>query len=161
MPSRPDDDAGSVAGLGPVSHTIFRVARLHRAYAGHLLRSTGLYPGQELLMMRLWDEGPQRQVDLVRLLGSDAPTMARTVRRLESAGFVQRSPSPTDGRATIIEATAASLPLRSAVAEVWQALEVATVASMGPAERANALETLRSLERNLLDAHDGTPDAER
>ena len=50
----------------------------------------GLHPSQELVMMQLWDRGPQGQTALVRLLGSDAATMTRTVKRLEHAGFVRR-----------------------------------------------------------------------
>ena len=32
-----------------------RVGRLHRMLVGQLLRRVGLHPGQELLMMQLWD----------------------------------------------------------------------------------------------------------
>lgn len=44
---------GPLAELAPVSHAIFRVARLHKMLAGRLLRHVGLYPNQELVMMRL------------------------------------------------------------------------------------------------------------
>lgn len=135
-----------------MSHAIFRVARLHKMFAGQLLRETGLYPGQELLMMRLWDDGPQRQVDLVRTLDSDAPTMARSIHRLERAGFVRRTPNPHDRRSMIIEATPASMSLRRAVERVWSELESLTVAAMTDDERAQALRALTSLEQNLLAA---------
>jgi DNA-binding MarR family transcriptional regulator len=159
-PVQRDDDPGSVAGVGPLSHAIFRVARLHKMFAGQLLRETGLYPGQELLMMRLWDEGPQRQVDLVRTLDSDAPTMTRTVRRLEHAGFVRRGPSPTDGRATIIEATRASLPLQRTVERIWAELEALTAGKMDEREQAQVLACLGTLESNLLDAESKVMSAE-
>src|SRR5258707_13766642 len=84
---------------GPISHALFRVARLHRMVAGNLLRRVGLHPGQELAMMYLWEAGPQRQTDLIRLLDSDAATMTRTIQRLEHAGFVRRSPVTDDKRA--------------------------------------------------------------
>jgi DNA-binding MarR family transcriptional regulator len=141
-----------VAGVGPISHAIFRVARLHKMFAGQLLREAGLYPGQELLMMRLWDEGPQRQVDLVRALESDAPTVARTVRRLDKAGFVRRAPSAVDGRVTIVEATQASMPLKRTVERIWAELEALTVAALSEAERANVLSALEQLESNLVAA---------
>lgn len=139
----------AVAALGPVSHAIFRVARLHKMFAGQLLREVGLYPGQELLMMRLWDHGPQRQVDLVNTLESDAPTVARTVRRLERAGFVRRTPSPSDGRATIVEATRASLPLKRTVERIWAELESITVGSLERAQQVGVLDVLQLLEANL------------
>jgi DNA-binding MarR family transcriptional regulator len=142
----------TVAGIGPVSHAIFRVARLHKAFAGQLLRDVGLYPGQELLMMQLWDHGPQRQVDLVRTLETDAPSVARTVRRLEKAGFVRRTPSPSDGRVAIVEATRASLPLQRSVERIWAELESLTVGTMDDAEQDRMLRSLTALERNLISA---------
>src|ERR1700739_985493 len=108
---------------GPVSHAIFRVARLHRMMAGNLLRRVGLHPGQEMVMMYLWEAGPQRQADLIRLLDSDAATMTRTIQRLEHAGFVRRSPVADDKRAYLIESTAAGRALRPQVEQLWKQLE--------------------------------------
>src|SRR6476646_3709979 len=103
---------GAASG-GPVSHAIFRLARLHRMFAGQLLRRIGLHPGQELVMMHLWELGPQRQADLISLLDAAAATMTRTIRRLEHAGFVRRVPLADDQRASLIEPTAASRALRT------------------------------------------------
>ncbi|KIH96595.1 transcriptional regulator [Streptomonospora alba] len=144
-----DSGRGRVSNAGPVSHAIFRVARIHKLLAGQLLREVGLHPGQELLMMRLWDEGPQRQADLTAVLDADAPTVTRSVRRLERAGFVRRSPSPTDGRVTIVEATPASMGLRQAVERIWADLERMTVADMDDGRQDGVLRTLGELERNL------------
>ena len=147
-----DSGAGPVSAAGRISHAIFRVARMHKMLAGQLLRETGLYPGQELLMMRLWDDGPQRQVDLVRTLDSDAPTMARSITRLERAGFVRRSPNPGDGRSMLIEATPASMSLRRSVERIWAELEALTVGNMTQQELAAVLAGLGSLEQQLLAA---------
>jgi DNA-binding MarR family transcriptional regulator len=144
----------AAAAAGPVSHAIFRVARLHRMLAGALLRQTGLYPGQELVMMHLWDVGPQRQVDLIKILDSDAATMTRTIQRLERAGFVRRLPSATDRRATIIEPTPASQALRRQVEDVWERLEQLTLGDLDAQARVAALETLEFVERNLIAAND-------
>ncbi|MCU7821036.1 MarR family winged helix-turn-helix transcriptional regulator [Kitasatospora sp. DSM 101779] len=149
--------AGSVpvpaaAAGGPISHAIFRLARLHRMLAGQLLRRIGLHPGQELVMMHLWELGPQRQADLVRLLDSDAATMTRTVQRLEQAGFVRRRPSPTDRRASLVEPTAASHALRREVEQSWSQLEGLVTAGLTADECTAALHTLERLERNLAEA---------
>ncbi|KOV60454.1 MarR family winged helix-turn-helix transcriptional regulator [Streptomyces sp. MMG1121] len=137
---------------GAINHAIFRVARLHRMLAGQLLRRVGLHPSQELVMMQLWDRGPQRQTDLVRLLGSDAATMTRTIQRLENAGFVRRRPSTTDKRATIVEPTAASLALRSEVEQVWLDLEASLTEHMTSAERTEAVAVLGRIEESLIRA---------
>ncbi|WP_433262802.1 MarR family winged helix-turn-helix transcriptional regulator [Actinosynnema sp. CS-041913] len=128
--------------------------------AGQLLRRAGLHPGQELVMMRLWDCGPQRQADLVGVLDSDSATMTRTVQRLERAGFVRRVPDPTDRRATIIEPTAASQALRREVERIWEELEGATTDGCDPGERADILRVLERLECNLVERTGRTlPDA--
>ncbi|WP_328733342.1 MarR family transcriptional regulator [Streptomyces caniferus] len=142
----------AAASGGPVSHAIFRLARLHRMFAGQLLRRIGLHPGQELVMMHLWELGPRRQTDLVRLMDSDAATMTRTVRRLEQAGFVRRRPSPTDKRASLIEPTAASHALRRQVEQVWSQLEGISTAGLSDDERTAALHALERLEQNLVRA---------
>ncbi|MFF7655996.1 MarR family winged helix-turn-helix transcriptional regulator [Streptomyces sp. NPDC007983] len=142
---------------GAMNHAIFRVARLHRMLAGQLLRRVGLHPGQELVMMQLWDLGPQRQTDLVRLLGSDAATMTRTVKRLEHAGFVRRRPSETDRRATIIEPTAASLALRTEVEQIWAELEASTVGGLDEEEQETLIRALTRIENSLIQSAEHQP----
>lgn len=142
---------------GAMNHAIFRVSRLHRMLAAQLLRRVGLYPGQELVMMQLWDLGPQRPIDLVRLLGSDTATMTRTVQRLEQAGFVRRRPSTTDKRATIIEPTTASLALRNQVEEIWAELEGIAVGDLSTDEQDALLRVLTRIEDSLSRAAEGHP----
>jgi MarR family transcriptional regulator, organic hydroperoxide resistance regulator len=145
------------ARYGPVSHAIFRVARLHRMLAGQLFRSVGLHVGQEIVMMHLWAVGPQRQADLIKVTDSDAAAMTRTVQRLEHAGFVRRIPAPNDKRAHLIEPTPASLALRDRVEALWAALERATVGDLDEAARNDALRSLERLESNLERAAAATP----
>ncbi|HTN55647.1 MAG TPA: MarR family transcriptional regulator [Microbacterium sp.] len=133
----------------PLSQAVFRVARLHKSIAAQLLRDAGLRPGQELVLVTLWSEGPQRLVDLVRTLGTDAPAMTRSIARLEKAGLVVRRRSPLDGRAVIVEATDASLPLRPKVEAAWAQLEQLTAGGASARRQAEILDTLTELESHL------------
>lgn len=139
----------SAAASGPVSNAIIRVTRLHIMRARQLLREIGLHPGQELLMMYLWDMGPQRQSVLVEVFDTDSAAMTRTVQRLEQAGFVRRRPDPTDGRATLVEPTPAGLALRHQVENVWAELERQTVGEMTTVQQRALLRGLTTLEANL------------
>lgn len=136
-------------GDGQISHAIARVARAHRAAAGQILRRIGLYPGQELLMMRLWESGPQRQSELIEGLCLDASTVTRMVQRLEQGGFVTRRPDPKDGRAVLVETTRAGEALRPEVAAMWQELEHLTLAGVGAEDRACLARLLAAVEGNL------------
>jgi DNA-binding MarR family transcriptional regulator len=158
-PSTPPEGSGPTsvpvpaATFGaPIAYALYRVARLHRMIAGNLLRRVGLHPTQEVLMMYLWELGPQRQADLIRLLDSDAATMTRTIQRLEHAGFVRRSPDADDKRAYQIEATPAGRALRPEVEQIWNEVEESIVGGVGERERKTILRILEGMEERLTHA---------
>ncbi|TXH23358.1 MAG: MarR family transcriptional regulator [Mycobacterium sp.] len=142
----------TAARSGPVSHAVFQLTRVTRTVVASLLRPLGLYPGQELVMMYLWDLGPLRQTDLAQLTSSDAPTMTRMIQRLEHAGFVRRFPSPEDKRAHLVEATPASRGLQQQIEGVWSQIEEMTVGGLSEAERATVLRVVQGLECRLARA---------
>lgn len=139
----------AAAVCGPVSHAIVRLAKAHKAHARQLLRDVGLHPGQELILMTLWDCGVRRQSDLATQFDTDSASMTRSIQRLERAGYVRRVPDPADGRATLVEPTPASLVLRERIERLWARLEADTVGAMTAAERRTTLRTLQRLEQNL------------
>lgn len=148
MASASDSESNPFA-TGPLSLAVFSLARAHRALAADLLRPLGLHPGQELLLMFLWEHGPQRQTDLAEHVATDSASMTRTVQRLERAGFVRRRPSPDDRRVTLVEPTPASRALQPRVAEIWARLEQATAGGLSRSEREDATTLLRALEQNV------------
>lgn len=101
-------------------------------------------------MMRLWESGPQRQVDLATEFDTDSASMTRTVQRLERAGYVRRVPDPDDRRATRVEPTPASLALRRQVERIWTELERLTVGEMTAEQQRDAIGVLDRIEGNLL-----------
>ncbi|MFE0685861.1 MarR family winged helix-turn-helix transcriptional regulator [Streptomyces sp. NPDC058961] len=146
----------SAARGGPFSHAVSRVARLHRIAAGRQLRSIGLYPGQELLMMHLWDAGAARQSELIKLLELDPSTVTKMLQRLEQAGYVRRSPDPKDRRASLVEATDDGCVLHERVKQAWTDLEEQTLAGLDADERAALARLLGKVEANLCRSA-GTP----
>lgn len=133
----------------PVSHAVSRIARLHRMAAGKLLRGAGLYPGQEFVMMHLWDAGPVRQSELIKAVELDPSTVTKMLQRLEQAGHVRRCPDPGDRRAVLVEATEDSCALHSAVEAAWANLEEHTLAGLDPDERRELTRLLGKVEENL------------
>ena len=77
---------------GQINYMILRVAHAHRAVAASLLQEFGLYPGQELLLMCLWESDHQSQTALAESLQLDPSTVTRTVQRLQQQGFITRTP---------------------------------------------------------------------
>ncbi|MFC9653462.1 MarR family winged helix-turn-helix transcriptional regulator [Streptomyces sp. NPDC056937] len=147
-PACPVGPPGTARG-GPVSHALSRVARLHRIAAGKLLRRTGLYPGQEFLMMHLWDADAVRQSELIKAMDLDPSTVTKMLQRLDHAGYVERSADPQDRRAVLVTATGDSCALRSEVADAWTELEKHTLAGLDDAEQAELARLLAKVETNL------------
>jgi MarR family transcriptional regulator, organic hydroperoxide resistance regulator len=148
-PQQARRDPFDVEPFGPISRALGRVTRLHRAAAGELLKSTGLYPGQELLMMHLWEMGAVRQADLIDTLGVDPSTVTKMLQRLQRTGNIVRTPDPADRRAVLVEATKTSSALRPEIQEAWKTLEQRTVAGLDPAERAELRRLLEKVELNF------------
>jgi len=117
-----------------------------------LLGGLGLHAGHELLLMHLWDAGPQRQADLAAEFDTDSASMTRTVQRLERAGLVRRRPDPDDGRATLVDSTPAGLALRRRIERLWTELEADTVGDMSDSLRRQLLRGMHQLEANLVSA---------
>ncbi|CAG7657899.1 MarR family winged helix-turn-helix transcriptional regulator [Actinacidiphila bryophytorum] len=137
---------------GQINHMILRLAHAHRAVAATLLQELGLYPGQELLLMRLWESDHQSQTALAESLQLDPSTVTRTVQRLEQQGFITRNPSTTDRRSLIVSLTPAGNALRAQVEKAWGTLAEITTAGMPDRPRAEALRLLRRMETNLRSA---------
>ncbi|MFF3013546.1 MarR family winged helix-turn-helix transcriptional regulator [Streptomyces sp. NPDC057939] len=134
---------------GPVSHAISRVARLHRIAAGRALRDLGLHPGQEFLMMHLWDNGAVRQSELIKTVGLDPSTVTKMLQRLEHAGHVSRRPDPSDRRASLVEATDSSCGLLVEVRRAWGELERQTLDGLDETERDELARLLGKVETTL------------
>ncbi|WP_030746248.1 MarR family winged helix-turn-helix transcriptional regulator [Streptomyces griseus] len=144
-----EEQLPSAARGGPVGHTLARVSRAHRIAMGRRLRDLGLYPGQELMMMRLWDCGAVRQSELIQSLGLDPSTVTKMLQRLEQCGYVRRSPDPADRRAVRVEATERGQALRAGVEGAWSDLEASSLAGLAPAERAELARLLGLVADNL------------
>ncbi len=100
--------------------------------------------------MHLWEAGPQRQTDLMKVFDADSGSMTRSVQRLERAGLVTREVDPTDGRATRVQSTEAGRRLRPLIENLWADLESITTAGMSDRQRKELLDRLAQAEHNLM-----------
>lgn len=141
--------ADPVESVGPISALIPAVARAHRTLAGALLREVGLYPGQELLLMLLWDREPRSPGELARELQVEPPTAVKAVARLEEAGFLQRERSTDDRRVVLVSLTPRGRELRGRVEQIWAELERRTVGDLDAGDRERLTELLAAVRRNV------------
>jgi DNA-binding MarR family transcriptional regulator len=102
----------------------------HRALAIAALAPLGIHPGHKLLLLELESAGPRTQAQLSAASGYEPPTITMSVRQLEDAGFVVRTPSATDGRATIVKLTGKGRALLPKLKAAWRQVAQQTIAGV-------------------------------
>lgn len=128
---------------------IAQVAKVHRYYAGTLLASLDLHPGQEFLLMHLWAEDGLPQGVLAERMQIEPPTLTRMLQRLEVLGFVQRRRDAEDARIYRVYLTDSGWSLREPVCRCWHKLEQRTLANLSLQEQLLLRRLLMQVLANL------------
>ncbi|MEP6591382.1 MAG: MarR family transcriptional regulator [Gemmatimonadota bacterium] len=115
----------------PLGATLQALARSHRARLAALLAPHGVHPGQDLLLLAIWDEPGMRQTTLATRLVVEPPTVTRMVQRLERSGLVERRRDPHDARVLRIHPTPRSRLLEGAVRRAWHDIDDRLIDAMG------------------------------
>ncbi|WP_030903389.1 MarR family winged helix-turn-helix transcriptional regulator [Streptomyces sp. NRRL F-5126] len=136
---------------GRLSYAIFQLARTHRGHAAAMLRDMNLHPGQELLLMQLFDRDGQTQSELLDSAGLDHSTVSKSLRRMQEAGLLTREPAEHDRRVMIVHLTDKGRAMRRPIADMWRSLEEITVRDL-TAEQADAFTaTAYTIEQAVRD----------
>ena len=123
--------------------------RASRALLGVVARSVSealheITLPQFRVLVILAGEGPQRSGAVAQRMGSHPSTFSRTVDRLVAGGWVERAPSTTSRRETIIALTETGAALVAEVTE-RRRREISTILDrMDPAVRARVAEALEA-----------------
>ena len=144
----------AVSGAG-LAAAVVNAARSMRTVLSRNLLATGLYAGQDGVILALAEEGGLTAGALAARLGVKAPTMTRTIGRLEAQGFVERRPDETDGRLTVVHLTEAGRATVERITEAGRLSERQAADGLSEKEVRNLLKLLRAMDENL---HAGAPD---
>lgn len=137
------------AHSGPLSYSIFLLARAHRGYAAAQLRRLGLHPGQELLLMQLLDRDHQLQSELLDSVGLDHSTVSKSLRRMQEAGLLTRAPAAQDRRALVVSLTDRGRAMRRPLEQMWSDLEAASVPDIDPDTVERFIRTATVIQRSV------------
>lgn len=132
-----------------INTALVRAARAHRAAAAQLLSEVGLHPGQEALLMELWQGDGRTQAELAESLAVEPPTITKMLQRMEAAGLVLRKPHPDDRRAQRVYVTARGKRLQQKVDRLWGQLASRSVAGMSDRQQATLRSMLGTVTENL------------
>jgi len=139
-----------------VSFALSRVSTAYRSTLERYMETVGLHGGQVFVMMELWKQDGQRQVDLAAKIGVSTPTINKIILGLVNGGLVQRVRLENDARSTRIFLTDVGTSLKDPVEAQWHELEENTVSGLTEAERLILFELLQKM-KNL---YSGTEEVE-
>lgn len=147
----------NAAADGPLSYAIFQMARAHRAHAAAMLRAMNLHPGQELLLMQLFDHDGRTQAELLERAGLDHSTVSKSLRRMQEAGLLTREPAPHDRRVMVVRLTDAGRALEEPIADMWRSLERISVRDLTPEQVEVFTTCARLVEKAVRDRSRQSP----
>ncbi|WP_405435453.1 MarR family winged helix-turn-helix transcriptional regulator [Streptomyces anulatus] len=111
----------------------FSLHAASRAFGGfyrQALKDLGLTYSQYLVMLVLWEHGPQPVKGIGERLHLDSGTLSPLLKRLETAGLVRRERSREDERSVVIDLTDEGARLRDRALSVPRGVLAATGLSL-------------------------------
>jgi MarR family transcriptional regulator, organic hydroperoxide resistance regulator len=124
------------AEVGPIGYALATAARAHARELQRRLAVFGLHLGQELVIVDLFHNPSATQAELVERLGIEQPTVAKTLSRMERAGFIRRVTDERDRRAIRVSLTAAGERFVADVIAAWAAADRYAATRLTNRERA-------------------------
>jgi DNA-binding MarR family transcriptional regulator len=146
----------SMADLSPA---LTQAARSMRTVLTRNLTASGLYAGQDGVILALAGQDGLPAGALALKLGVKAPTMTRTIGRMEAQGFVERRADAEDARLTKVFLTESG---RNSVTQIeTSAASCDALATHGFSEKEirSLVRLLKAIDHNLQ-AGDGLDDEE-
>ena len=135
--------------LADLSPALTQAARSMRTVITRSLTASGLYAGQDGVILALAASDGLPAGTLAQKLGVKAPTMTRTIGRMEAQGFVERRPDAEDARLTKVYLTETG---RNSVSEIESsAASCDELATRGFSEKdiRSLVRLLKAIESNL------------
>jgi MarR family transcriptional regulator, organic hydroperoxide resistance regulator len=117
-----------------------------------LLDEAGITYPQYLVLLVLWERGPQPVKALGSALQLDSGTLSPLLKRLQAAGLVRRERQPDDERSVLVTLTDAGTDLEQRARDI--PLRAACATNLSPAD----LDDLRARAVDFTAAISGDPD---
>lgn len=132
-----------------LGYLMFQICRAHRNRAQELLSELGLYTGQEILLMHLWEKDGRSQSELADLMCVQPATLTKSIDRMSTTGLIERRPDPDDGRVSRVYLRQAGRDIQALVEGVWQQVEAESFAHLTVEERILLRRLLMQVKQNI------------
>jgi DNA-binding MarR family transcriptional regulator len=134
---------------GSLQSDITRAARAMRTFLTNSLSASGVYAGQDGVILALSEEDGLPAGVIAERLGVKPPTMTRTLARMEAQGFLRREADEDDGRQMRARLTDEGRKHIGAIRLAVKATENLAVSGFDDKELRQFVKLLRKINRNL------------
>lgn len=131
--------------MNPFFHIYFQQYRFLINHLNEALKEHGLYSSQWTILFLLKKEGPMTLTAIWKYLNVEAPTITRTVSRLETLGLVRREEG-ADRREKIVHLTEAALLLMPKVEDTVLKFEAEMTKNLTEEEIAQIIHLLEKMK---------------
>ena len=132
-----------------LSYLVARICHAHRNMVHGELAKLNLHVGQEMFLLRLWEEDGITLSEMAEGLCVQQATVSRMLRRIENAGLVTRRKDAEDQRISRVYLTEEGRNLLQPVEQVWTEVEARMLANFTLEERVLLRRLLLQLHTNL------------
>ncbi|AEG05594.1 MarR family transcriptional regulator [Sinorhizobium meliloti] len=143
------DEIVAEANDHDLASVLVQAARSMRTVLSRNLVASGLYAGQDGVMLALAETDGLTAGALAGKLGVKAPTMTRTIGRMEAQGFLERRPDRDDARLTKVYLTELGRDRLQIIAEAGQHSEKLATRGLTDKQVRTLMKLLRAVDSNL------------
>lgn len=137
------------AGAPDLASALVQAARSMRTVLSRNLLESGLYAGQDGVMLSLAETDGLTAGALAARLGVKAPTMTRTIGRMEAQGFLERRADADDARLTKVYLTPVGRDRLDSIAAAGKASEEIATRGLSEKQVRTLMKLLRAVDSNL------------
>ncbi len=135
--------------MADIPQAITQAARSMRTVLSRNLLEAGLYAGQDGVMLALAGEDGLTPGGLAQRLGVKAPTMTRTIGRMEAQGFLVRRADGADQRLTKVYLTDTGRERLETISRSVENCTAQALSGFSGKEMRNLLKLLKAVDENL------------
>ncbi|MCX8996863.1 MarR family transcriptional regulator [Rhizobiaceae bacterium BDR2-2] len=142
----------ALAEPGALANSLVQASRSLRTLLSRALTRTGLYAGQDGVILALHEQDGLTTGQLAQALGVKPPTVTRTIGRMEAQGFLMRGEDAKDGRLSKVYLTDMGRSAVEAISASVVHCDRAAVAGLSGKEVKTLIRLLKTVDANLNSA---------
>ena len=141
-----------------ICHMQMHIGRMQHRIIEARVRSLGIHPSQHVLLMHLSQMGRfPSQAQIAEELDISPASVARTLKRLETGGYIERCGSDVDGRRNEIAISKKGEEMVRRSKEIFSVLEADSFADFSPEELEQMEALMQKMMNNLRRMEQGGP----